>query len=55
MALPLSQAMRVVRRFRGHTDRITDLQLSDDCRWLLSSSMDNTLRVWDVPGGACSF
>lgn len=35
--------------FEGHTDRITDLVVSEDCRWLLSSSMDGTLRVWDVP------
>lgn len=44
------QALRLVRRFKGHTDRISDLQLSSDCRWLLSASMDNTVRVWDVPG-----
>ena len=44
------EAQTIVRRFKGHTDRITDLQFSADCRWLLSSSMDSTLRVWDVPG-----
>ncbi len=44
------EAMRVVRRFRGHADRITDLALSPDGRWLLTAAMDNTLRVWDVPG-----
>ncbi len=44
------EARTIVRRFRGHQDRITDLQFSQDCRWLLSSSMDSTLRVWDVPG-----
>lgn len=48
---PAPQALRLVRRFRGHTDRISDLQLSADCRWLLSASLDNTVRVWDVPGG----
>lgn len=40
----------VVRRFEGHLDRITDVQFSEDCRWVLSSSMDGTLRIWDVPG-----
>lgn len=50
-APPAPQALRLVRRFRGHTDRISDLQLSADCRWLLSASLDNTVRVWDVPGG----
>ena len=44
------EAKTIVRRFKGHKDRITDLQFSQDCRWLLSSSMDSTLRVWDVPG-----
>lgn len=44
------EARTIVRRFKGHTDRITDLQFSQDCRWLLSSSMDSTLRIWDVPG-----
>lgn len=44
------EALRLVRQFKGHTDRITDLQLSKDCKWLFSTSMDNTLRVWDVPG-----
>lgn len=45
------ETQKRVRRFRGHTDRITDIQISSDCRWLLSTSMDNTLRVWDIPGG----
>lgn len=46
------QAMRLVRRFEGHVDRITDLVVSEDCRWLISSSMDGTLRVWDIPASA---
>ncbi|XP_078434530.1 transducin family protein / WD-40 repeat family protein [Wolffia australiana] len=40
--------LRMVRKFEGHTDRITDLCFSEDGKWLLSSSMDGTLRVWDV-------
>ncbi|KAG6740116.1 hypothetical protein POTOM_057753 [Populus tomentosa] len=41
-------ALRMVRNFEGHTDRITDLCFSEDGKWLLSSSMDGTLRIWDV-------
>lgn len=41
-------AVRMVRKFEGHTDRITDLCFSDDGKWLLSSSMDGSLRIWDV-------
>jgi U3 small nucleolar RNA-associated protein 21 len=49
------EAMTIVRRFKGHSDRITDIQFSQDCRWLLSASMDSTLRIWDVPGRFCEF
>lgn len=41
-------AMRLVRVFIGHMDRVTDLCFSGDGKWLLSSSMDGTIRVWDV-------
>ena len=47
------ETVRSVRQFRGHTDRITDLRMSADARWLLSSSLDGTLRVWDVPSARC--
>ncbi|KAH9606023.1 hypothetical protein KSS87_021040 [Heliosperma pusillum] len=41
-------ALRMVRKFEGHIDRVTDLCFSEDGKWLLSSSMDATLRIWDV-------
>ncbi|XP_010541959.1 PREDICTED: U3 small nucleolar RNA-associated protein 21 homolog [Tarenaya hassleriana] len=41
-------ALKMVREFRGHTDRITDLCFSEDGKWLMSSSMDGSLRIWDV-------
>ncbi|KAA8515646.1 hypothetical protein F0562_018743 [Nyssa sinensis] len=41
-------ALRMVRKFEGHTDRITDICFSEDGKWLLSSSMDGSLRIWDV-------
>lgn len=34
-------------------DRITRLVISSDCRWLLSSSLDGCVRVWDIPAGQC--
>ncbi|KAL3516441.1 hypothetical protein ACH5RR_023343 [Cinchona calisaya] len=39
---------RMVRKFEGHTDRITDMCFSEDGKWLLTSSMDGSLRIWDV-------
>ncbi|KAH9805529.1 WD REPEATS REGION domain-containing protein [Citrus sinensis] len=41
-------ALRMVRKFEGHTDRITDFCFSEDGKWLLSSGMDGSLRIWDV-------
>ncbi|VFR02322.1 unnamed protein product [Cuscuta campestris] len=41
-------ALRMVRKFQGHADRITDMCFSEDGKWLLTSSMDETLRIWDV-------
>lgn len=32
----------------GHEDSITGLRLSSDGNYLLSNSMDNTLRSWDI-------
>ncbi|GBG70074.1 hypothetical protein CBR_g5707 [Chara braunii] len=40
--------VRLVRKFDAHMDRITDVSFSQDGRWLLSSSMDSTLRIFDV-------
>ena len=40
-----------VRMFRGHTNRITDMTWSGDGRWLISASMDATVRTWDMPTG----
>lgn len=46
-------AGRIVRRFAGHADRITHLQVSGDGQWVLSSSMDGTLTTWDIPSATC--
>ena len=40
---------RRVRTFEGQKGAITDLSFSSDGRWLLSSSKDGTLQVWDIP------
>jgi U3 small nucleolar RNA-associated protein 21 len=40
---------RIVRKFEGHTGRLTDASFSPDCRWLVSASMDRTIRTWDIP------
>lgn len=39
----------VVRKFKGHTAAITDACFSPDSRWLITASMDCTIKVWDIP------
>ncbi|XP_058788671.1 WD repeat-containing protein 36 [Phymastichus coffea] len=40
---------RIVRKFEGHTGRLTDATFSPDARWLVSGAMDRTIRIWDIP------
>ena len=42
---------RVVRVLRGHTNTISDFDWSADGRWILSCSLDATIRIVDVPSG----
>ncbi|XP_026474515.1 WD repeat-containing protein 36 [Ctenocephalides felis] len=39
----------VVRKFKGHSASITDAAFSPDTRWIITSSMDCTIRTWDIP------
>ena len=46
-----------VRTFKGHTEKINSISLSNSKTHLLSASWDKTLRVWDLENGtqlACS-
>ena len=38
----------VSMKLQGHTETITSMQLSPDGSYLLTNSMDCTLRVWDM-------
>ncbi|CAK9820677.1 WD repeat-containing protein 36 [Anthophora plagiata] len=40
---------KIVRRFEGHEARLTDACFSPDSRWLITASMDCTIRTWDIP------
>lgn len=48
-----AEGAKVVRVFTGHENRVTDMTWSADAHWLLSASMDLTVRVWDVPTSCC--
>lgn len=44
---------RIVRQLWGHSNRITGFDFSPDGRWIVSSSLDSTIRTWDLPTGGC--
>jgi U3 small nucleolar RNA-associated protein 21 len=44
---------RQVRSFSGHSNRISDMCFSPDGRWLVSASLDRSIRVWDLPTARC--
>lgn len=39
----------VIRKFEGHSAKISDVTFSPDSRWLISASMDATIKIWDIP------
>ncbi len=40
---------KVVRKFSGHFNRISDICFSNDARWLFTASMDCMIKIWDLP------
>jgi len=43
------ETRKTIREFWGHESRITDISFSQDGRWVISSSLDSTIRTWDLP------
>lgn len=43
------ESRKTIREFWGHESRITDITFSQDGRWVISSSLDSTIRTWDLP------
>ncbi|CAL1530137.1 unnamed protein product [Lymnaea stagnalis] len=40
-----------VRHFTGHSSSISDMTFRADCRWLITASMDCSIRTWNLPTG----
>ncbi|KAK8858577.1 hypothetical protein IAR55_002806 [Kwoniella newhampshirensis] len=45
------ETRRVVRELRGFKGRILDTVFSSDSRWLVATSLDSTVRTYDIPTG----
>lgn len=41
----------MVRELRGFKGRILDATFSPDSRWLVATSLDSTIRTFDIPTG----
>ena len=46
------ETTKTVREYVGHRNRITDLCFTADGRWIVTSSLDGTIRTWDVVSGS---
>lgn len=44
---------QILHRMTGHTKEVTDLDWSSNNQYLSSSSLDKSVRVWDVKKGEC--
>ncbi|ANB12594.1 Utp21p [Sugiyamaella lignohabitans] len=47
------QTRRVIRELWGHTNAITSFDFTPDGRWIISASLDSSIRTWDIPSGGC--
>ncbi|NXT13258.1 WDR36 protein, partial [Prunella fulvescens] len=45
------ETRKIVRTFSGHHGWINDMAFSPDGRWLITSSMDCSIKTWDLPSG----
>ncbi|KAH6895525.1 Utp21 specific WD40 associated putative domain-containing protein [Thelonectria olida] len=43
------ETKRTIREFWGPQETINDFCFSSDGRWIIASSQDNVIRVWDLP------
>lgn len=42
----------IIRKFTGHFGPLTDMTFTPDCRWIITSAMDSTIRTWDIPSSS---
>lgn len=49
----VSESPSVLQQLRGHSKSITDFDFSSNNQYIASSSMDKTVRVWEITKGNC--
>ncbi|MGD8489524.1 MAG: hypothetical protein PVI68_10950 [Anaerolineae bacterium] len=48
ISIDTADQMKRLSTLRGHRDRVNDLVFSEDGAYLVSSSLDKTIKLWDV-------
>lgn len=48
-----SNSMKVIRSLEGHFNNINHLKFFNNGKYLLTSSLDSTIRCWDISTGFC--
>lgn len=49
----VSEPPSVMKKLTGHSKDVTDFDFSLNNQYIASSSLDKTVRVWDIPKGLC--
>lgn len=49
----VSQPPSIITQLRGHSKDITDFDFSSNNQYIASSSMDKTVRIWEISKGLC--
>ncbi|KAF8410533.1 hypothetical protein HHK36_003064 [Tetracentron sinense] len=49
----VSQPPSIIKHLRGHSKDVTDFDFSSNNQYIASSSMDKTVRVWEISKGHC--
>ncbi|XP_077233743.1 transducin/WD40 repeat-like superfamily protein [Tasmannia lanceolata] len=49
----VSQPPSILQQLRGHSKDVTDFDFSSNNQYIASSSMDKTVRVWEISKGHC--
>ncbi|GFQ91859.1 WD repeat-containing protein 36 [Trichonephila clavata] len=45
------ETRRIVRRFDDNGGSISDMAFSADCKWLIASAADSSIKTWDITSG----
>ncbi|KAJ8763330.1 hypothetical protein K2173_002213 [Erythroxylum novogranatense] len=49
----VSEPPSILKQLKGHTQDVTDFDFSSNNQYIASSSMDKTVRVWELSRGIC--